>query len=555
MLASLKIENVAVIEKAEVTFTPGFNVLTGETGAGKSILIDSINAILGNRTSRELVRSGAAKACIWATFEGIPVSVQKQLEKCGYEPGEDLLLYREISAEGKGSCRVNGMPATAAVVRDISAGLLSIHGQHDSQSLTNPALHLGLLDQYAQNRDIHAAYHKLYRELVTVKRQLDALNASEADKQRRIAALTEEIDAIDAAALTPGEEKTLQERKMVITHAQTILDGLNAAHLALSGDEDGEQAGAADLLGGAVDGLVNSARLDETLSSVADRLSELYYGARELATDLADRLDAYGFDPGELDMIESRLDTIYRIKNKFGMEVEELLARRDAAAAELETFQSSGKRIAELKAQMQELYKRARAAAETLTQSRLKAFTAMNREMKAALEFLNMPGIRFALKHSRGALASSGQDTVEFLISTNPGEEPKPLAKIASGGELSRIMLAFKSALADRDALPTVIYDEIDTGVSGLAAGRIGQLLHQTAAGHQVLCITHTPQVAAFADNQLLIQKNVRKDRTFTEIHTLDMDGRVQVLARIISGDKVTDLSLANARELIEKSK
>ena len=555
MLASLKIENVAVIEKAEVTFTPGFNVLTGETGAGKSILIDSINAILGNRTSRELVRSGAAKACIWATFEGIPVSVQKQLEKCGYEPGEDLLLYREISAEGKGSCRVNGMPATAAVVRDISAGLLSIHGQHDSQSLTNPALHLGLLDQYAQNRDIHAAYHKLYRELVTVKRQLDALNASEADKQRRIAALTEEIDAIDAAALTPGEEKTLQERKMVITHAQTILDGLNAAHLALSGDEDGEQAGAADLLGGAVDGLVNSARLDETLSSVADRLSELYYGARELATDLADRLDAYGFDPGELDMIESRLDTIYRIKNKFGMEVEELLARRDAAAAELETFQSSGKRIAELKAQMQELYKRARAAAETLTQSRLKAFTAMNREMKAALEFLNMPGIRFALKHSRGALASSGQDTVEFLISTNPGEEPKPLAKIASGGELSRIMLAFKSALADRDALPTVIYDEIDTGVSGLAAGRIGQLLHQTAAGHQVLCITHTPQVAAFADNQLLIQKNVRKDRTFTEIHTLDMDGRVQVLARMISGDKVTDLSLANARELIEKSK
>ena len=555
MLASLKIENVAVIEKAEVTFTPGFNVLTGETGAGKSILIDSINAILGNRTSRELVRSGAAKACIWATFEGIPVSVQKQLEKCGYEPGEDLLLYREISAEGKGSCRVNGMPATAAVVRDISAGLLSIHGQHDSQSLTNPALHLGLLDQYAQNRDIHAAYHKLYRELVTVKRQLDALNASEADKQRRIAALTEEIDAIDAAALTPGEEKNLQERKMVITHAQTILDGLNAAHLALSGDEDGEQAGAADLLGGAVDGLVNSARLDETLSSVADRLSELYYGARELATDLADRLDAYGFDPGELDMIESRLDTIYRIKNKFGMEVEELLARRDAAAAELETFQSSGKRIAELKAQMQELYKRARAAAETLTQSRLKAFTAMNREMKAALEFLNMPGIRFALKHNRGALASSGQDTVEFLISTNPGEEPKPLAKIASGGELSRIMLAFKSALADRDALPTVIYDEIDTGVSGLAAGRIGQLLHQTAAGHQVLCITHTPQVAAFADNQLLIQKNVRKDRTFTEIHTLDMDGRVQVLARMISGDKVTDLSLANARELIEKSK
>ena len=555
MLANLKIENVAVIEKAEVNFTPGFNVLTGETGAGKSILIDSINAILGNRTSRELVRSGAQKACIWATFENIPQSVKKQLEKCGYEANDDLLLYREINAEGKGSCRVNGMPATAAVVRDISAGLLSIHGQHDSQSLTNPALHLGLLDQYAQNRDLFADYYRRYRELITVKRQLDALNASEADKQRKIEALTAEIDAIDAAALQPGEEKNLQERKTVITHAQGILDGITAAHLALAGDEDGEQPGAADLLGGAVEGLQNSARLDETLAPLSERLNDLYYSARDLATELADRLDAYGFDPGELDMIESRLDTIYRIKQKFGMEVEELLARREAAAAELENFQSSGQKIAELKTQVQALYADAKKAAEALTQSRLKGFTAMNKEMRAALEFLNMPGIRFALKHARGPLSSHGQDTVEFLISTNPGEDPKPLAKIASGGELSRIMLAFKSALADRDALPTVIYDEIDTGVSGLAAGRIGQLLHQTAAGHQVLCITHTPQVAAFADNQLLIQKNVRDDRTFTEIHTLDMNGRVEVLARMISGDKVTELSLANARELIEKSK
>lgn len=555
MLANLKIENVAVIEKAEVNFTHGFTVLTGETGAGKSILIDSINAILGNRTSRELVRSGAQKACIWATFEAIPASVKKQLEKCGYEASDDLLLYREINAEGKGSCRINGMPATAAVVRDISAGLLSIHGQHDSQSLTNPALHLDLLDQYAQNRELFAEYYRRYRELVTVKRQLDTANASEADKQRRIEALTAEIDAIDAAALQPGEEKTLQERKTVITHAQSILEGITAAHLALAGDEDGEQAGAADLLGGAVDGLQNSARLDESLAAMSERLNELYYSARDLATDLADRLDAYGFDAGELDQIESRLDTIYRIKQKFGMEVEELLARRDTAAAELEKFQSSGQRIAELKARMQTLYAAAKEAAEALTQSRLKGFAAMNKQMKAALEFLNMPGIRFALKHARGPLSSHGQDTVEFLISTNPGEEPKPLAKIASGGELSRIMLAFKSALADRDALPTVIYDEIDTGVSGLAAGRIGQLLHQTAKGHQVLCITHTPQVAAFADNQLLIQKNVRNDRTFTEIHTLDMDGRVEVLARMISGDKVSELSLASARELIEKSK
>ena len=274
-----------------------------------------------------------------------------------------------------------------------------------------------------------------------------------------------------------------------------------------------------------------------------------------LATDIADRLDAYDIDPGELDQIESRLDTIYRLKKRYGLEVEDLLARKEADEQELETIQTSDEKIAEYKEQTQVLYRQAKEAAEALTQSRLKGFTAMNRQMKQALEFLNMPGIRFALRHAKGPLSSHGQDQVEFLISTNPGEEPKPMAKIASGGELSRIMLAFKSALADRDALPTVIYDEIDTGVSGLAAGRIGQLLHQTAHGHQVLCITHTPQVAAFADNQLLIQKNVRDGRTFTEIHTLDMDGRVRVLANMISGDKVSELSLASARELIEKSR
>lgn len=555
MLTNLKIENVAVIEKAEVQFAPGFNVLTGETGAGKSILIDSINAILGNRASRELVRSGTKKACVWATFDAIPASVRGQLEKCGYEDAEELLLYREISADGKGLCRVNGMPATASVVRDISAGLLNIHGQHDSQSLTNPALHLGLLDEYCRNGELYEAYHAQYRELLRVKRQLDALKASEKDKQRKIDELTAEIAEIEGAELVPGEQQTLQERRDVILHAQNILDGITLAHQALSGDESAEVAGAADLLGGAVSGLQESAHIDETLAPLAERLQELYYSARELTTDLAEKLDAYDFDPAELDVIEGRLDKLYRIQKKYDMSVEELLERKQKAEAELETFQSSGQKIEELSGVTRELLQKTMQAADRLTQSRLKGFTEMNKQMWAALEFLNMPGIRFALKHAKGKLSSSGQDMVEFLISTNPGEAPKPLAKIASGGELSRIMLAFKSAMADRDAVPTVIYDEIDTGVSGLAAGRIGQLLKQTAAGHQVLCITHTPQVAAFADNQLLIQKNVREDRTFTEIRTLDMDGRVRVLASMISGDKVTDLSLANARELIEKSK
>ena len=556
MLADLKIENVAVIEKAQVHFTPGFNVLTGETGAGKSILIDSINVILGNRASRELVRSGTPKACIWATFTDIPAAAQAQLEKCGYEVSSELLLYREFSADGKGSCRVNGMPATAAVLRDISAGLLTIHGQHDSQSLTNPATHLALLDQYAQNGALHTAYHQLYRELIVVKRQMDALTASEATKQRRMAELTEEIEAIDKAALKPGEEDALNERKKVISHAQGILEGISLAHAALSGDEDDATVqGAADLLGSAATGLAGSAQLDENLRPLSEKLNELYYAARELAGDLADRLDGYSFDPGELDAIEARLDELYRVRQRFGAGPEELLALRDKDAAELEGFQSSAQRIEEFGRQKQELYRRAKEAAEALTRSRLAAFTAMNRQMKDALEFLNMPGIRFALRHARGPLASAGQDSVEFLISTNPGEEPKPLAKIASGGELSRIMLAFKSALADKDAIPTVIYDEIDTGVSGLAAGRIGEKLKQTASGHQVLCITHTAQIAAFADNQLLIRKTIRDGRTYTEITPLDLDGRVRVLAAMISGDKVTDLSLALAREMIEKAR
>lgn len=554
MLTDLKIENVAVIEKAEVRFAPGFNVLTGETGAGKSILIDSINAILGNRTSRELVRSGARKACIWATFESVPESVKARLRHCGYEASDDLLLYREINAEGKGSCRINGMPATATVVRDICSGLIAIHGQHDSQSLTNPATHLSLLDQYAQNSNLRRAYHDLYREVVKVKREADALTANEADKQRRIAQLTEEIEELDAASLTADEEETLNDRKRVIVHAQNILEGITAAYTALSGNEENDMAGAADLLGGASTSLAESARMDENLAQLSERLSDLYYSARDLTTELADRLDGYTFDGDELDRIESRLDQIYRLKRKYGCEVADLLARREADAAELETYQSSSQRIEELNRRKQQLFRQARQAAEQLTQSRLKAFDDMNQQMLAALAFLNMPGIRFTLKHQRGPLASAGQDTVEFLISTNPGEDPKPLAKIASGGELSRIMLAFKSALADRDAIPTIIYDEIDTGVSGLAAGRIGKLLHDTAAGHQVLCITHTPQVAAFADNQLLIQKTVRDGRTYTQIHTLDMEGRVHALAAMISGDNVTDLSLANAREMIEKS-
>ncbi|MFQ8997365.1 DNA repair protein RecN [Allofournierella massiliensis] len=550
MLTSLRIENVAVIEKVQVQFTAGLNVLTGETGAGKSILIDSISAILGNRISRDLVRTGAPKACIWATFDQLPKQVKMQLEQAGYDAGEELLIYREITAEGKSHCRINGMPATVSVLRDITAGLINIHGQHDSQGLTDPAKHLGILDAFAQNQNEFNAYRKVYKELIAVKRQADALQLDEAEKQRKMELLRFQLNEIEDASLQIGEEERLVARRQIISHAQTILEQIASAHGALSGGD--EFSGAADLLGGANSALEQAAVLDESLQPLQERLADLYYNARELAVDLASRLDDYGFDPAELDQLERRLDIIYRLKNKYGADsVEELLKMAEKSREELEHIERADETLEQLNKQKQALYKEAKILAEKLTQTRLTAFERMEQQLVEACTFLNMPGTRFVLQHSRGPLAGSGQDTVEFYISTNLGEAPKPLAKIASGGELSRIMLALKSALAEKDAIPTVIYDEIDTGVSGLAAGRIGEKLRQTSKGRQVLCITHTAQIAALATSHLLIQKNVEGQRTFTQIHPLDQAGRVQELARIISGDHITDLSLANAREML----
>ena len=550
MLTSLRIENVAVIEKVQVQFTAGLNVLTGETGAGKSILIDSISAILGNRISRDLVRTGAPKACIWATFDQLPKQVKMQLEQAGYDAGEELLIYREITAEGKSHCRINGMPATVSVLRDITAGLINIHGQHDSQGLTDPAKHLGILDAFAQNQNEFNAYRKVYKELIAVKRQADALQLDEAEKQRKMELLRFQLNEIEDASLQIGEEERLVARRQIISHAQTILEQIASAHGALSGGD--EFSGAADLLGGANGALEQAAVLDESLQPLQERLADLYYNARELAVDLASRLDDYGFDPAELDQLEQRLDIIYRLKNKYGADsVEELLKMAEKSREELEHIERADETLEQLNKQKHALYKEAKILAEKLTQTRLTAFERMEQQLVEACTFLNMPGTRFVLQHSRGPLAGSGQDTVEFYISTNLGEAPKPLAKIASGGELSRIMLALKSALAEKDAIPTVIYDEIDTGVSGLAAGRIGEKLRQTSKGRQVLCITHTAQIAALATSHLLIQKNVEGQRTFTQIHPLDQAGRVQELARIISGDHITDLSLANAREML----
>ena len=552
MLSSLQIENVAVIQKANVHFEKGLNVLTGETGAGKSILIDSINAILGNRASKDLVRTGAAKAVIRAAFEDVPPAVLDSLEKAGYERSEALLLSREITAEGKSTCRINGMPATAAVLRELCGGLININGQHDSVGLLNPARHEGILDAYAQNGAEYQAYYAIYRELVGVKKTLDAMITDEGEKQRRIDLLSYQVQEIDDAALTAGEEQTLESRRKVLANASTIRDRIAQCYALLSGGD--EAPGAVDLLGEASNAVDAAAQLDGELSAGAGQLLDLYYTAKDVAADLIGRLDAYDTNDAELDEIEQRIDLIYKLRRKYGDTVEDILAFGERARQELEMIQSSQERVEHLQKEQRHLYTLAREKAELLTQTRLKAFEELNKRISDTLDFLNMPGVRMTLRHTRGPLASHGQDSIEFYISTNPGEAPKPLAKIASGGELSRITLAIKNAMADKDAVPTVIYDEIDSGVSGKAASRIGEVLRQSAEGHQILCITHTAQIAALADCHLLIQKNITNERTYTEIHPLDENGRVEALARLISGDHVTELSLANAREMLGRN-
>ena len=495
------------------------------------------------------MRTGASKAVIRAAFEEVPGTVLDSLEKAGYERSDALMLSREITAEGKSTCRINGMPATAAVLRELCGGLININGQHDSVGLLNPARHLGILDDYAQNSAEFQDYYVLYRELVRIKRELDAMITDEAEKQRRIDLLSYQVQEIEDAGLTAGEEQTLESRRKILANASAIRDKIAQSYALLSGDD--EASGAVDLLGEASNAVDAAAQLDDALAGASSQLLDLYYNAKDVAADLIGRLDSYDTNDAELDEIEQRLDLIYKLKRKYGDTVEDVIAFGQNAREELERIQSSQERQDHLQAEKLRLYALAREKAEALTQTRLRAFEELNKRISGTLDFLNMPGVRMTLRHTRGPLASHGQDSIEFYISTNPGEAPKPLAKIASGGELSRITLAIKNAMADKDAVPTVIYDEIDSGVSGKAAGRIGEVLRQSAQGHQILCITHTAQIAALADCHLLIQKNVANDRTYTEIHPLDEEGRVEALARLISGDHVTELSRANAREML----
>lgn len=549
MLCEITIENVAVIEKATATFAEGFTVLTGETGAGKSIMIDSINAILGNRTSRDIVRSGAAKASIWASFQDVPPATIAHLAEAGYECDGELLLQREINIDGKSTCRINGAPATAATLREVCGGLVNIHGQHDNQSLMNPARHIDVLDAFAKNKDLLARYTIAYDRLSALDREIRGLSMSEAEKQRKLDMLRYEVAEIEDAEVAADEEDLLLEQREKVRNSQSIMQALAGAYQALSGDED--TAGAAVLLADAAREMTGAAAHAPELAHFADSLSEIYYNISEMASDISGCIADFDFSEKSLESLEERLDVLYRLKQKYGPTLEDVLAYGERAHNELDEIEFAGERLEKLTRQRAQAAAEVQELADSLTESRRDAFDKLNKETADALAFLNMPGIQMALHETRVEPGLTGQDEMEFYLSTNPGEAPKAMAKVASGGELARIMLALKSALADRDDMPTVIYDEIDTGISGMAAGRVGQLLRDTAAGgRQVICVTHTAQIAAFAQRHLLIKKEVSQGRTFTHIRELDEEGSIQELARIISGDKVTDTSLANAREM-----
>ncbi len=551
MLNEITIENVAVIENATAVFTNGFNVLTGETGAGKSILIDSINAILGARTSRDIVRSGAERAKIWAKFTNFGDATKKQLEDAGYSCDDELLLYREIFADGGSNSRINGAPATATMLREVCTGLVQIHGQHDNQNLMNPATHIDVIDTYAKNSGLLTSYQSNYKELRNVQKQIQKLSVDAAEKNRKIDLLEYEINEIDSAHISgASEEEELTEKRNVIRNAKLLQDTVGQSYQLLSGGESGNGT-VMSLLSQVVNLLGDAAAHVDTFAAHHDTLSDIYYTIQEMAIDIQGSAGEFDFAPTELDELEQRLDTLYRLRQKYGATLKDVINYGERAKEELENITFSDQKIEALEKEEKALFETLSDIAKELSDSRLTAFNSLEKKLQKALEFLNMPDIRLSLQHKTVDFTPNGTDEIEFYIATNPGEAPKPLAKTASGGELSRIMLALKSVLAEQDELQTVIYDEIDAGVSGLAAGRIGQMLQETSAGRQVICVTHTAQIASYASQHLLINKRVEGGRTYTDITKLDDNQRIQELARIISGDQVTDLALANAEEML----
>ena len=547
MLALLHIENIAVIECADISFDAGFNVLTGETGAGKSIVIDAISAILGERAYRDMIRTGSTKASVRAVFTDVPQL--PWFDENGVEYDPETVIQREVFLDGKNICRVNGSLVTVSILRKLGIQLINIHGQHDSASLFDENNHLVLLDEYAGNASIKSDYTAAYQQVTQLQEQIDSMTMDESEKLRRMETLRYQIEEITKAELEIGEDDALESRRKILQNAEKLSDGIHAAVESLYGGEDSD--GAASLLAEAERELARLSRYTDAYDALHEKIADLMYQVQDAAEEAREARDDLAYSADELEQIEARLDVIHRLRRKYGTSCADILEYWERAKIELDEIEFADDRLEQLRGKLVKAEAQAWDAAKLLRKSRMKAADALSGRILDELAQLVMPKVQFSCKFTETALTASGVDTVAFYMSANAGEAMKPLSKVASGGELARIMLAMKNVLAEQDQVGTLIFDEVDTGVSGRAAQKVAEKLKCVAQGKQVLCVTHLPQLAALASTHLLIAKEERSGRTYTTVTPLDKEGRKKELARIIGGATITETTLRSAEEML----
>ena len=549
MLSLLHIENIAVIESADISFDRGFNVLTGETGAGKSIVIDAISAILGERAYRDMIRTGAAKASVRAVFTDVPEYPWFSENGVDYDP--ETVIQREIYLDGKNICRVNGSLVSVSILRKLGIQLINIHGQHDSASLFDEENHLAFLDAFADNRSLRESYSQAYQKVTEFRREIDSLTMDESEKLRRMETLKYQIGEIEKAQLEPGEDEALEQRRKLLQNAEKLSSGLEEATQCLYGGEDTD--GAAGLLAQAEHALARLGRFSDSFQSIHDRVADLMYQVQDAAEEVRDTRDSLNYSADELEQIESRLDVIHKLRRKYGVTCEDILAYLDKAKRELDEIEFADDHLERLKGKLKKAEKTAWDQALALRKNRQEKAELLSQRILTELSQLDMPRVQFSCRFQELELTPNGADGVAFYMSANAGEALKPMSKVASGGELARIMLAMKNVLAEKDQVNTLIFDEVDTGVSGRAAQKVAEKLRSVASHKQVLCVTHLPQLAALADTHLLIAKSERDGRTYTSVTPLDLEGRKRELARIIGGANITQTTLKSAEEMLRR--
>lgn len=555
MISNLEIENVAIIKKAVIDFKDGFNVMTGETGAGKSIIIDSLNAVLGERTSRDLIRTNCEFANVSAVFYDDSKQITDMLAEFDIEPEEDnsIVISRKMTADGKNTCRVNGVTVTVSMLKRLGKLLVNIHGQSDNQSLLNPDYHCSFIDSIAENDEAFKIFSKSYEDYISAKKKLESLNIDENEKTKRLELLSYQINEIENANIAIGEWEELKKQQELFRNAEKIGDALNAAFAYLNGDDETE--GSVSLIFSANNKLNNVSDVSEEIDILSRKLENCAYTLSDLSDELRNMLDSLDFNEANVNAVEERLEVLYELSKKYGKSEEEILDYYSKACEERDGIENSDELRIKLENQVNELYNIAFENAKELSKTRIFAGNLFSKNVCEGLKFLDMPSVKFFVDISDCEMCENGIDKVEFFLSANAGEEPKPLQKIASGGELSRIMLAIKSVLAEKDNIPTLIFDEIDTGVSGSAAQKIALKLKEVSKSHQVICVTHLAQIASYADEHMLISKLEKNGQTYTELTSLDFEQRKYEIARIMGGMSITDLMLENAEQMLLSAK